>query len=170
MLVPHSREAPHSQCKTLMLCRVDLGDLIPTAMEGSDTDSVADALERDVVVDADFVQRSSDEDVMSETGSAVEEESNPEELVELTVAQGRPLHDALIVLDAWSLQELVSKRAAVMKNVPRAVKWPFRNALQFALEEATTERCRQERGWKLFLLLPRTLLHRPRRGGLRPVG
>ena len=41
---------------------VDLDDLIPTAVEGSDTDSVADALERDVVVDADFVQRSVDED------------------------------------------------------------------------------------------------------------
>ena len=146
---------------------VDLDDLIPTAVEGSDTDSVADALERDVVVDADVVQRNVDEDVMSEAGSAVEEESNPEEPVELIVPQRRPLRDALIALDAWSLQELVSKRAAVMKNVPRVVKGPFRNALQFALEEATaTERCRQERGWTLFLLLPRMLLHRPPRGGL----
>ena len=85
----------------------------------------------------------------------------------MIVPQGRPLCDALIALDAWSLQELVSKRAAVMKNVPRVVKGPFRNALQFALEEATaTERCRQERRWKLFLLLLRMLLHRPSRGGL----
>ena len=47
---------------------VDLDDLIPTAVEGSDTDSVADALEPDVVVDADLGQRNGDEDVMSEAG------------------------------------------------------------------------------------------------------
>ena len=49
---------------------------------------------------ADFVQRNVDEDVMSEAGSAVEEESNPEEPVELIVPQGLPLCDALIALDA----------------------------------------------------------------------
>ena len=97
-------------------------------MMGSATDSVADASERDVVVDADFVQRNVDEVFMSEAGSAVEEETNPEEPVELIVPQGRPLRDALIAVDTWSLQELVSKRAAVMKNVPRVVKGPFRNA------------------------------------------
>ena len=51
---------------------------------------MANALERDVVVDADFVQQNVDEDVMSEAGSAVEEESNPEEPVELIGPQGRP--------------------------------------------------------------------------------
>ena len=40
-----------------------------------------------------------------------------------------------------------------------------------ALEEvaagsAANDRLRQERGWKLFLILPRMLLHRPPRGGL----
>ena len=116
---------------------VDLDDLIPTAVEGSDTDSVANALEPDVVADADSAQWSGDEDVVSEAGSAVEEESNFEEPVELIVPQGRLLRDALIALDGWSLQELVSKRAVMMKNIPRVVKGPFRNALQLALEEAT---------------------------------
>ena len=64
--------------------------------------------------------------------------------------QGRPIHEALVSHDAWSLQELVSKRAAV-KNVSRVVKGPFRNAPQFALEEATAmERCHQERGGNCF--------------------
>ena len=93
---------------------------------------MVDALERDVAVDADFVQGNVDEDVVLEAASAVEEESNPEEPVKLIVPHGRPLRDTLISLDAWSLQGLVSKRAAVMKNVPRVVKGPFRNALQFA--------------------------------------
>ena len=80
--------------------------------------------------------------------------------------QGGPFREGLVDLDTWSLQGLVSRRAAVVKNIPRFLKGPFRNALQAALEEATApERCRQERGWKLFLLLPRLLLHRPPRGG-----
>ena len=56
-----------------------------------------------------------------------------------------------------------------MKNVPRFLKGPFRNVLRVALEEATSvQECRQERGWKLFILLPRMLLHRQPRGGLIP--
>ena len=110
---------------------VDLDNVIQTAVEGSDTDSVVHALERDVAVDANFVKVNVDEDFVSEAGSAVEKESNPEEPIVLIVPHGRPWRDALISL-AWSLQELVNKRAAVMKNVPRVVKGPFRNVLQFA--------------------------------------
>ena len=81
VLVPHSPEGTPQSVQDIDVAQssteVDLDDLIPTAVEGSDTDSVADALERDVVVDADFVKRSADEDVMSEAGSAVEEETTP---------------------------------------------------------------------------------------------
>ena len=61
--------------------------------------------------------------------------------------------------------------AAVMKAVPRFLTGPFRNALNIALAEATVgnrvqDLARQERGWKLFLLLPRLLLHRRPRGGV----
>ena len=57
------------------------------------------------------------------------------------------------------------------KTVPMFFVGPFRNALRLALEEATAgshveDLLRQERGWKLFLLLPRMLLHRGPRGGL----
>ena len=54
-----------------------------------------------------------------------------------------------------------------MRSVPHFLKGPFRNALRLALEEAVSEEViRQERCWKLMLLLPRMLLHRPPRGGL----
>ena len=39
--------------------------------------------------------------------------------------------------------------------------------MRVALEEATAEsHVRQGRGWKLFMMLPRMLLHRQPRGGL----
>ena len=56
-----------------------------------------------------------------------------------------------------------------MKNVPRCLVGPFRNALRVALAEvsgAAGNPVQLERGWKLFLLLPRMLLHQPPRGGL----
>ena len=44
---------------------------------------------------------------------------------------------------------------------------PYRIAMHVALEEINTEDLlRQERGWKLFMLLPRMLLHRLPRGGV----
>ena len=55
-----------------------------------------------------------------------------------------------------------SRRAMVMQNIPRCIRGPFRNALRIALEEmnARGDAVRQERGWKLFMLLPRLLLSR----------
>ena len=58
-----------------------------------------------------------------------------------------------------------------MKAVPRFLTGPFRNALHIALAEETVGKrvqdlARQERGWKLFLLLPRLLLHRRPRCGV----
>ena len=66
---------------------------------------------------------------------------------------------------------MFSHRAAVMKAVPKFLWGSFRIALKLALEEvaarsAANDRLRQERGWKLFLVLPRMLLHHPPRGGL----
>ena len=45
--------------------------------------------------------------------------------------------------------------------------------MRVALEEISDGGCREdpaqeERGWKLFMLLPRMLLHRAPRGGLIP--
>ena len=58
-----------------------------------------------------------------------------------------------------------------MHTVPRFLRGPFRRASHVGLEEMSeghrvNDESRQERGWKLFLLLPRMLLHRPPRGGL----
>ena len=61
-----------------------------------------------------------------------------------------------------------------MKAVPKFLFDPFRNALTFALEEATAgvpdrESVRQARGWKLLLLfIPRLLLHGPLGGDRIP--
>ena len=70
------------------------------------------------------MQWNADEDFLSEAGSVVEVESNPEEVVEVMMPQGRPFQEALVVLDTSSLQELVSKWVAVMKNIPRFLKGP----------------------------------------------
>ena len=60
---------------------------------------------------------------------------------------------------------------AMMKFVPKSSKW--RAALRIALEEVCTgcqvgDITRQTRGWKLFFLLPRMLLHKKPRGGAIP--
>ena len=69
------------------------------------------------------------------------------------------------------LSLVFARRAVVMKCVPRFLWGSFRIALKLALEEiaagsVANDSLRQERGWKLFLVLPRMLLHRPPRGGL----
>ena len=64
---------------------------------------------------------------------------------------------------------MFDRRAPVMKNVPHFLRGAFRNCLRLAMEEACqrdTVRC--ERGWKLFMLMQRMLLHRPPRGGNIP--
>ena len=66
------------------------------------------------------------------------------------------IREAFLSLDAVDLHTIFAKRAAVMKAIPTRV------AMDAALQ--TNEVCRT-RGWKLFLLLPRMLLHRPGRGG-----
>ena len=60
-----------------------------------------------------------------------------------------------------------------MKTIPFFLRGGFRAAVRLSLEEIVSGRDRgdvvqQERGWKLFFLLPRMLLSRPCRGGLVP--
>ena len=78
---------------------------------------------------------------------------------------------AFRTLDAVDLDVEFSRRANVMKMVPSFLAGPFRNALRAALAEAAVgssveDLTRQERRWKLFLLIPRFLLDRGSRGGL----
>ena len=53
-----------------------------------------------------------------------------------------------------------------MKSIPNFLRGYFRNALKFALEEASFDGdpARSVRGWKLLVMLPRMFLHR-RPGG-----
>ena len=71
------------------------------------------------------------------------------------------------IFDHWDLGEIYSQRASVM---PRFLWGSFRVALKAALQEillgvARRNDLQQVRAWKLLLLLPRMLLHRPPRGG-----
>ena len=66
-------------------------------------------------------------------------------------------------MDEVDVERIFSLRAAVMRSVPRLLQGPFRNAMKMVLEEimASVEDVRVTRGWKVFLMLPRMLLHRP---------
>ena len=56
-----------------------------------------------------------------------------------------------------------------MRTIPKFLRGSYRNALRVVMEEALHPlEARRTRGWKLFLLLPRMLLHRPPRGGNIP--
>ena len=75
----------------------------------------------------------------------------------------RSLDDVVQLCDAFE------QRGCLRQNVPRFLRGPFRRALRVALEEIlkgarTNDTVTEERGWKLFLMLPRMLLHRPGRG------
>ena len=105
------------------------------------------------------------------------EEFAPDTPAEPELVAGLPrnvtLRMALVTLDEVDPAVVFRQRAAVMKSVPHFLRGPFRNALKLALEEASWGNCRddevrQERSWKLFMLLPRMLLHRPPGGGVIP--
>ena len=73
---------------------------------------------------------------------------------------------AIAELDGIDFSMEFSRRAVVMESVPHFLRGPYRSAMKLAMEEATQlNPIRQERGWRLFLLLPRLLLYRPPRGG-----
>ena len=67
----------------------------------------------------------------------------------------------------WTLERIFSLRASAMRSVPRFLHGPFPSAMKI-LEEimASVEDVRVTRGWQVFLMLPRMLLHRPPGGGV----
>ena len=86
----------------------------------------------------------------------------------VTVAEGLtpPIRAALVWLDEVDLETEFQRRGAVMKTVPHFLRGPHRSAMGLAMGEALQgSEARRERGWKLFLMLPRLLLYRPCRGG-----
>ena len=81
----------------------------------------------------------------------------------------------LASLDAFELSGIFRfrRRAVVMRSVPWVLRGAFRSALRIAMKEAVAgleafDEVKQDRAWKLFLLLPRMLLCRHARGGLVP--
>ena len=100
-----------------------------------------------------------------------------------TVRQRRPASEVEIVevpeptvdsdpdshsLDAVDLHEVFELRARVMRSVPVVLSGAFRAAIRVSMQEILNgveahSDVRAERGWKLFMLLPRMLLFRPAR-------
>ena len=120
----------------------------------------------DIPSDADV--EGSDEDVRHIRGP-----DDPPNSVIDDVVVIRATRAAFASLDGVDLKFLFRCRACVMKCPPQFMRGAYRAAMRLALEEiesgyiAGDER-RTCRGWKLFLILPRMLLHRPARGGLVP--
>ena len=102
------------------------------------------------------------------------EEDFPDSVAEenLDIPDFRPgvLRRAFASLDEVDVCVLFQQRVSVMRSVPKFLAGSFKNTLSIALEEITRsdDEVNQERGWKLFLMLPRMLLHRPPGGGQIP--
>ena len=159
--------------------------VLRVAMDAEDDDnqSLVDVLERDLTLqdsDTDSLEvhstqsqapdDSEREDNCSEAGSEVLPPAELEPDPPLMRPSAAAMRAGLPLLDGEDLSQMFSHRAAVMKAVPKFLWGSFRIALKLDLEEvagsAANDRLRQERGWKLFLILPRMLLHRPPWGGL----
>ena len=98
-------------------------------------------------------------------------DSVPEVAVEVPVprATGLQLRAAWQSMDAVDMPLMFQHRPELMRSVPHFLQGPFRNALLMALEEACHPAgLRKEREWKLLMLLPRLLLHKPPRGSNVP--
>ena len=167
---------------TLRLCRGQnrfstlSDDFQPTVpdVSHSDTESVIDALEFDLSREEDrghevpgmLDNGEEPDETMSVVGTEVVP-SEPDEELEGRASGAAVLRGAFVSLDQIDLADTLKRRPCVMKSVPRFLKGAFRNALQIAIEAAnSSDESVAERGWKLFMLLPRMLLHRPARGGL----
>ena len=101
---------------------------------------------------------------VSEAGEDAGEATAPESPIRL---RPRGRQEAFASLDVVELKSVFSRQA------PFILKGAFRSALRTALDEVIAghdqgNESRMTRGWKLFMLLPRLLLHRPARGGMVP--
>ena len=141
-----------------------------TQMEDvADTDSVASVAT--VVAEAiphDPAEEDDRESLWS-VGGDLESADDAEEEIPFRHPGVRSCQLGFRSLDVVQLSDAFQQRGCLMQNVPRFLRGPFRRALRVALEEIlkgarTNDTVTEERGWKLFLMLPRMLLHRPGRG------
>ena len=81
--------------------------------------------------------------------------------------------DAFVSLDGINTKEMFETRAQVLRTVPFFMRGVLRGAFRLAIDEVVAgresgDRNREERGWKLFFLVPMMPLRRTRRGRLIP--
>ena len=127
----------------------------------SDTDSIATIL----AVDVEHEDPAEQDEVRS-VGGVEDVASEAEEEVTFQLPGVATRRAGFVSLEAVVMEEEFDERACVMKSVPRFLRGPYRIV---ALEEIeSADDTRRELGWKLFLLLPRLLLHRSPRGGTIP--
>ena len=76
---------------------------------------------------------------------------------------GRRLREALARLDPLPATAFLSEPCIMFRKPPPFLRGPLRRALHFALDQINSASAddMRERAWKLWLFLPRLLLHRP---------
>ena len=120
------------------------------------------------VEEEELPHESDSEEFGSVISGAEEEEVDEVQVEDVVPPRVAPavIREVFRSLDDVNLVHVCSHRAVVMQNIPRCIRGPY--ALRKALEEMIVrgDEVRRERGWKLFLLLPRLLLFRHARGGL----
>ena len=132
-------------------------------MADGDTESArsedvpADHAEHNVIQEGPVSSDSESDQEISEAG-----DEEPPSIEEVAVEVGDVRAAALRA--EVDLRDIFQRRGSVMKFVPRFLRGPFKNALKVAMEAALQEdEFSQERCWKLFVMLPRMLLHRQQR-------
>ena len=140
-------------------------DVADTDSVGSVTTVAAEAIPDDPAEEED------DRESLWSVGGDLESADDVEEEIPFRHPGVRTCQLGFRSLDVVQLCDAFEQRGCLMQNVPRFLRGPFRRALRVALEEIlkgarTNDTVTEERGWKLFLLLPRMLLHRPGRGGM----
>ena len=167
----------------------DTGDIDPTLLDALEVDlqetqvDLIDVTAHDSDSTESFVAVDSRSEVLSDDqerdGASVFEGGDPVEVdvPEPALQIGVPNREALGLglrrLDEIDLVEQFQRRPVIMRSVPVVMSGSFKAAMRLAIDEvadgvAVHDEAKQERGWKLFLLLPRMLLQRPSRGGLVP--
>ena len=97
-----------------------------------------------------------EDDVVSEGGLEILNDQESEVEIPFRLPGAMARRRGFESLDGVSLVEEFDERACLMKTVPCFLKGPYRIVLSTILEEINVEDLgQQERGWKLFLLLPR---------------
>ena len=136
---------------------------------GSETDTVGSRITPQDVPDQ-WDQDTDDSDTDSVAGSVRQEDtvSVVDDPADIAMPRAPTLRHAFRNMDDVDVERIFSLRASVMRSVPRFLHGPFRKAMKMVLEEimASVEDVRVTRGWKVLLMLPRLLLHRPPGGGV----